>query len=310
MSVCVVGSIAFDSIETPFGKRERALGGTAVHSALAASFFTDVHLVGVVGEDFSAGEFDLLESRGIDLRDVERVEGGKTFFWRGRYGYDLNVAETLETELNVFAEFAPRLSAASRQARTLFLGNIQPELQRAVRAQCTEARLVALDSMNYWIESARDELVRAISEVDCLLLNDAEARQLTRQPNLARAAHTIRSWGPRTVVTKLGEYGAYLFGEHGFFGLPGYPLESACDPTGAGDTFAGGFLGYLAARGEEEPTDDELRCAMTYGSVIASYNVEGLGTERVQGLSREEIEERFAQFRRFTHFEPNPAAAR
>lgn len=310
MSVCVVGSIAFDSIETPFGKRERALGGTAVHFALAASFFTDVHLVGVVGEDFSAEELHLLESRGIDLRDVERVDGGKTFFWRGRYGYDLNVAETLETQLNVFAQFAPRLSAASKRARTLFLGNIQPGLQRAVRAQCTGARLVALDSMNYWIESARDELVRAISEVDCLLLNDAEARQLTQQPNLVRAARTIRSWGPRTVVTKLGEYGAYLFGEHGFFGLPGYPLEDARDPTGAGDTFAGGFLGYLAARGEEEPTDDALRCAMTYGSVIASFNVEGLGTERVQSLSREEIEERFAQFRRFTHFEPIPEAAR
>ena len=310
MSVCVVGSIAFDSIETPFGRRTRALGGTAVHFALAASFFTDVHLVGVVGEDFGDDEFDLLAARGVDLRDVERIDGGETFSWSGRYGYDLNVAETLDTKLNVFADFVPKLSETSRHARMLFLGNIQPQLQRAVRAQCPSARFVALDSMNYWIESARDELVRAISEVDCLLLNDAEARQLTEQPNLAGAARTIRSWGPHTVVTKLGEYGACLFGDQGFFGLPGYPLEEARDPTGAGDTFAGGFLGYLAASEEDELTDDALRCAMTYGSVIASFNVEGFGTERVQSLRHEEIEERFADFRRFTRFESIPLVAR
>ena len=310
MSVCAVGSIAFDSIETPFGKRARALGGTAVHFALAASFFTDVHLVGVVGADFGDEEFDLLESRGVDMQDVQRIDDGETFSWSGRYGYDLNVAETLDTKLNVFAEFVPTLSERSRQARMLFLGNIQPQLQRDVRAQCANARFVALDSMNYWIDSARDELLRAISEVDCLLLNDAETRQLTEQSNLAGAARTIRSWGPRIMVAKLGEYGACLFGDQGFFGLPGYPLEEVRDPTGAGDTFAGGFLGYLAACEEEELTDDLLRCAMTYGSVIASFNVEGFGTERVQSLGLEEIEERFADFRRFTRFESIPFVAR
>src|SRR3954453_4106216 len=245
MSLTVVGSIAFDSVRTPFGERERMLGGAAVHFSLAASFFTEVRTVGPVGEDFGSAEFEVLESRGIIIDDIERAPGGESFFWRGGYEFDLNVAHTEDTQLGVFAEFEPKLSDASRAADTLFLANIQPDLQRQVRAQCTAARLSGLDSMNLWIETAKDSLTAAIREVDCLVVNDAEIRMLTGESNLARAARAVMELGPRAVIAKQGEYGAALFTEDGFFALPGFPLEDVRDPTGAGDSFAGGFFGYL-----------------------------------------------------------------
>lgn len=301
MSLTVVGSIAFDAVKTPFGERERMLGGAAVHFSLAASFFTEVRPVGPVGDDFGADEFAVLERRGVIVDDVERVAGGQSFFWRGRYEYDLNVAHTEDTQLGVFAEFEPKLSAASQAADTLFLANIQPDLQRQVRAQCGAARLSGLDSMNLWIETAKDSLEAAIAEVDVLVVNDAEIRMLTGESNLARAARTVMDKGPRAVVAKQGEYGAALFTESGFFALPGFPLEDVRDPTGAGDSFAGGFFGYLDS--VEEIDDDELRRAMGYGTVLASFNVEEFGTERVARLSREEIDSRFEQLRAMTQFQ-------
>ncbi|HEY1285388.1 MAG TPA: PfkB family carbohydrate kinase [Solirubrobacterales bacterium] len=307
MSLTVVGSIAFDSVRTPFGERERMLGGTAVHFSLAASFFTEVRPVGPVGDDFGGAEFEVLERRGVVVDDIERVQGGHSFFWRGHYEYDLNVAHTEDTQLGVFADFEPKLSEASRGADILFLANIQPELQRQVRAQCPEARFCALDSMNLWIETAKDSLMAAISEVDCVIVNDAEIRQLTGESNLARAARAVMDRGPSAVVAKQGEYGAALFTPGGFFALPGFPLEDVRDPTGAGDSFAGGFLGYLDGQGGAID-DASLRRAMGYGTVLASFNVEEFGAERVAGLSREEIEARFEQLVAMTRFEPLPAA--
>jgi sugar/nucleoside kinase (ribokinase family) len=301
MSITVVGSIAYDSVRTPFGERERMLGGTSVHFSLAASFFDDVHVVGPVGDDFGEHELELLRARGVHTHDVERVAGGRTFFWRGHYDYDLNTAHTDDTQLGVFADFEPKLSAESRACEVLFLANIQPELQLRVREQCAQARFVALDSMNLWIDTARDALVRVIETVDCVLLNDAELRMLTDEPNLVRAARTVIGWGPRAVVAKQGEYGAALFTADGFFGLPSFPLETVLDPTGAGDTFAGGFIGTIAAHGED-PDDQILRSAMANGTALASFNVEEFGTERVSRLRREEIEERVAQLREITSF--------
>ena len=303
MSLTVVGSIAFDSVSTPFGERERMLGGSAVHFALSASFFTDVHVVGPVGDDFGKEHVELLRSRGVDVADIERVSGGRTFSWRGHYEADLNVAHTDDTQLGVFADFEPKLSEASRRAEVLFLGNIQPELQRRVRAQCATARLAALDSMNLWIETTRDSLIAAVSEVECVLLNDAEVRMLTEEPNLARAARALIEMGPRIVVAKRGEYGAVLFTADGFFALPGFLLEDVRDPTGAGDSFAGGFLGYLDMQGTERLSDAALRRALAYGTVLASFNVEEFGTDRVARLTEPEIAERYEQLRAMTHFE-------
>jgi sugar/nucleoside kinase (ribokinase family) len=281
------------------------LGGSAIHFALAASYFTDVHVVGPVGDDFGSEEFGVLEAHDVHTDDIERVQGGKTFFWRGHYDYDLNVAHTDDTQLNVFGEFEPKLSEASRGAEILFLANIQPELQRQVRAQC-EARFAALDSMNMWIDTAREALFAAIEEVDCVIINDAEIRALTEEPNLARAAREVMKRGPSAVVAKQGEYGAALFTDTGFFALPGYPLEDVRDPTGAGDSFAGGFLGYLDSQGGEL-NDTTLRQAMGYGTVLASFNVEDFGTERVAALRRDEIDERLEALRSMTHFDPLPA---
>ena len=308
MSLTVVGSIAFDAVKTPFGERERMLGGAAVHFSLAASFFTEVRPVGPVGDDFGPEQFAVLEQRGVLCDDIERVEGGQSFFWRGRYEYDLNVAHTEDTQLGVFGDFEPKLSAEAEGADMLFLANIQPDLQRRVRAQCGSARFSALDSMNLWIDTAKDSLLAAIAEVDCVVLNDAEIRQLTGEPNLARAARAVMEHGPRAVVAKQGEYGAALFTGDGFFALPGFPLEDVRDPTGAGDSFAGGFLGYID--GHEGELDEAcLRRAMGYGTVLASFNVERFGTERVASLTREEIDERFAQLHAMTRFEPLPAAS-
>jgi sugar/nucleoside kinase (ribokinase family) len=310
MSLVVVGSIAFDAVKTPFGERERMLGGSAVHFSLAASFFTDVRVVGPVGDDFGQDEYRVLHDRGVNTDDVEHVEGGKTFFWRGHYEFDLNTAHTDDTQLNVFGEFEPKLSEASCSSSTLFLANIQPDLQRDVRAQCTGAELAGLDSMNLWIDTARDSLVNAIGGVDMVLMNDAELRMLTGQPNLLRAAREVMSMGPRMVIAKQGEYGAALYTESGFFALPGYPLETVVDPTGAGDSFAGGFLGYLDAESDGEINDQTLRRAMTYGSVMASFNVEEFGTERVCRLTHEEINRRFEEFRSMTHIETVPLESR
>jgi sugar/nucleoside kinase (ribokinase family) len=308
LSLTAVGSIAFDSVKTPFGERERMLGGSAVHFSLAASFFSEVHVVGPVGDDFGESELAVLEDHGVATEDIERVEGGKTFFWRGHYDYDLNTAHTDDTQLNVFGDFEPKLSDASRAADILFLANIQPDLQRQVRAQC-DARFAALDSMNMWIETARDSLLAAIAEVDCVIINDAEIRQLTEEPNLARAARGLMELGPRAVVAKQGEYGAALFTAEGFFALPGLPLEDVRDPTGAGDSFAGGFLGYLDSHAGEldEPA---LRRAMGYGTVLASFNVEQFGIERVAALTREEVDDRLRSLRRMTQFEAIPQPAR
>ena len=301
MSLTVVGSIALDSVHTPFGERERMLGGSAVHFALAARFFADVRVVGSVGEDFPEEHVELLRSRGINVEDIDRVDGGETFRWRGHYEVDMNLAHTDDTELGVFADFEPKLSQASSEADVLFLGNIQPDLQRRVRAQC-RPRLAALDSMNLWIETTRDSLAAAIGEVDCVLLNDAEIRMLTEEPNLARAARKVMDLGPRIVIAKRGEYGAVMFTPERFYALPGYLLEDVRDPTGAGDSFAGGFLGYLDMQGTE-PTEAALHRAIAYGTVLASFNVEQFGIERIADLSEGEISDRYEALRAMTHFE-------
>jgi len=304
MPITVVGSIAYDSVSTPFGERQRMLGGAAVHFALAASFFQEVRVVGPVGDDFGETELDVLRNRGVDISDVERIPGGKTFFWRGKYGWDLNSRETLDTQLGVFEGFQPKLSESSRSSDVLFLANIQPDLQREVRAQMPHARFVALDSMNLWIEAARESLMKVIAECDCLILNDSELRQLTGKASLYAAAREILAWegGPRVIVAKQGEYGAALVTPGGFFSLPAFPLESVIDPTGAGDTFAGGFVGYIAAHADEEITDELLRQAMAHGTALASFNVEQFGTERVLHLSGPEIVARVRQLRDFTQF--------
>jgi sugar/nucleoside kinase (ribokinase family) len=310
MSITVVGSIAYDAVKTPFGERERMLGGAAVHFALAASFFEEVLVVGPVGEDFGESELEVMRRRGVDVSDVERVNGGKTFFWRGEYGWDLNSRETLDTQLGVFEGFQPKLSARSRESEVLFLANIQPELQSEVREQFPDARFVALDSMNLWIDIAREQLVKAIESVDCLILNDAELRQLTGKPNLVSAAREILSWGPKVIVAKQGEYGAALVTNEGFFALPAYPMENVIDPTGAGDTFAGGFVGYIAAHPGEVLSDEMLRRAMAHGTALASFNVEEFGTERIERLTGEEIAARVDELHAITRFSGAPLQLR
>jgi sugar/nucleoside kinase (ribokinase family) len=322
MPITVVGSIAYDSVKTPFGERERMLGGAAVHFALAASFFEEVRVVGPVGEDFGESELKTMRLRGVDVADVERVVGGRTFFWRGEYGWDLNSRETLETQLGVFEGFQPKLSERSRSSDVLFLANIQPDLQREVRAQLPSARFVALDSMNLWIDVARDSLIGAIEGVDCVILNDSELRQLTGKPNVVSAAREILSWaappgqergpskGPSVVVAKQGEYGAALVTRESFFALPAYPLETVIDPTGAGDTFAGGLVGYIAARPDETLSDAMLRSAMAHATVLASFNVEEFGTARIERLTPPEISARLEELRAITQFSGGPLSLR
>jgi len=314
MPITVVGSIAYDSVKTPFGERERMLGGAAVHFALAASFFEEVRVVGPVGDDFGEHHLEAMRARGVDVSDVQRIAGGRTFFWRGEYGWDLNSRETLDTQLGVFEGFQPKLSLQSRASEVLFLANIQPDLQHDVRAQMPHARFVALDSMNLWIDVARDSLVSVIASVDCVILNDAELRQLTGKPNLVSAAREVLSWKrpgggggrPSVIVAKQGEYGAALITRGGFFALPAYPLETVIDPTGAGDTFAGGLVGYIAAHRQEELSDELLRRAMAHATVLASFNVEEFGTERIERLTREEIDARLRELRAITQFSSAP----
>jgi len=301
MTLTVVGSIAFDAVETPSGSRDRLLGGSAVHFSLASSQFVQTRIVGPVGDDFGEREYAILHNRGVLTDDVEHVRGGKTFFWAGRYHRDINQRDTLQTDLNVFEEFEPKLSAASRDAEALFLGNIQPELQRQVREQCPRAKFVAMDSMNLWIDIAHDSLLETIALVDCLVLNDAELKQLTDEPNLLRAAHRAIELGPRVVIAKQGEYGSAMITRDGFFGLTAYPTGDIVEPTGAGDSFAGGLMGYLAAEGGDAD-DATLRRAMAYGTACASFNVEGFGSERLYELERAEIDARVAELESISRF--------
>ncbi|QEC47159.1 sugar kinase [Baekduia soli] len=310
MSLTVVGSIAYDAVKTPFGERERMLGGAATHFALAASFFDEVRPVGPVGDDFDEESWRILRTRGTVTDDVELVEGGRTFFWKGEYSANLNQRETHVTDLNVFETFSPKLSQASQDADVLFLANIQPELQLNVREQCTKARFVAMDSMNLWINIAHQALREVIGTVDCLILNDEELEMLTEKPTLLQAAREVLSWGPTAVVAKLGKYGAALFTADDFFALPAYPLSEVIDPTGAGDTFAGGFVGYVAAHPGEALDHGLLARAMAYGTALASYNVEEFGTERVERLTAEEIQARVADLSRMTAFAADPVALR
>lgn len=302
MSLLVVGSVAFDFIKTPFGEQDNILAGAATYFSIAASFFTDVHVVGVVGDDFTTEHETIFTSRGIDLSHLERKAGGKSFRWGGEYGFDFNTRTTLFTELNVFADFQPKLSPQLCETPNLFLGNIHPDLQFDVRQQ-SKARLVAMDTMNFWISGTNESLLRTLKGIDLLMINDEEARQLAETSNIIRAAHKIMDMGPKRLIIKRGEYGAALFGEESYFAIPGYPQLEVNDPTGAGDSFAGGVMGYLAATEATIDDDEALRRAMIYGSVMASYTIEAFGTERLQTLTHQEINDRFREFKYITHFE-------
>lgn len=300
MSILVVGSVALDSVKTPFGETTEALGGSAIHFSAAASFFSKVHLVGIVGEDFPEKEIEFLKKRGVDFSGLEVRRGGKTFRWRGQYGFDLNVAETLETQLNVFADFSPLIPSNLREPEFLFLGNIHPRLQLRVLEQVKRPKLVALDTMNFWIEGESQALREVLSKVDLVVINEGEARQLSRESSLIAAAREIRGWGPQTLIVKRGEYGALLFTGEELFSAPGLPIEKVMDPTGAGDSFAGGFVGFLASRRDLKP--ETLKQAVIMGSVMASFNVEDFGCRRLRELSRAEISDRSAAFKKLSHF--------
>nr|WP_320048227.1 PfkB family carbohydrate kinase [uncultured Desulfuromonas sp.] len=299
MSILVVGSVAFDSVETPFGKADDVLGGSGTYFSTSASFFTDVNLVAVVGEDFPEEHVDFLRSRNIDLTGLTTA-AGKTFRWAGSYGYDLNEATTLDTQLNVFASFRPQLPEAYLNAEYVFLANIDPELQLDVLKQVVRPKLIACDTMNFWIEGKREALINTLKYVDILLINEGEVRQLAEEANVVKAAQKVLALGPKTLVVKRGEYGALMFTEHGVFSAPAYPLETVFDPTGAGDTFAGGFMGYLAS--VRDQSDAAMRQAIIFGSVMASFNVEKFSLERMKTLEYQEIEERFRKFQLLTRF--------
>ena len=304
-SVAVVGSVAYDSVETPFGKVTEVLGGAATYFSVAAAYFTDVRLVGAVGDDFRQQDVAFLESRNIDLAGLEFLPG-KTFRWSGLYGADLNDCRTLDTQLNVLADFRPNLPEHYRTSEYLFLGNFDPALQRQVLRQVRQARLVACDTMNYWIQEHFTALLETLKGVGILLINDAEARQLSRESNLVRAADKILGWGPRILVVKRGEYGALMFRREAgegmdIFGAPAYPLAEVMDPTGAGDTFAGGFMGYLAGTGRSDRR--ALRQAVIFGSVMASFTVEGFSLDRLKEVTLTEIEMRYRELQRMTRFE-------
>jgi len=305
MSILVVGSVALDSIQTPFGRVKDTLGGSAVYFAAAACLYDQVNLVGVVGDDFSLEEIDFLRERGVDLRGLQ-VAPGKTFRWSGRYDYDMNTAQTLDTQLNVFADFHPVLPESYRDSEYVFLANIDPSLQLEVLDQVRRPRLVVLDTMNYWINYKKDALTRAMSRADIVIINEAEARQYAKTFSLIRAARKIHALGPQTLIIKKGEYGAAMFaaGENpisSYFFAPAYPLEKIQDPTGAGDSFAGGFIGYLARAGTLSL--GAVKRAIVHACVVASYTVEGFGIERLRTLTWEDIEKRYEEFKHFTHFD-------
>ena len=301
MSLLVVGSVALDSVETPFGAREDVLGGSATYFSASASLLAKVSVVGVVGDDFPLEQLDFLKARGVALDGLEKV-AGKTFRWKGKYGYDLNVAQTLDTQLNVFEHFQPKLDARARAADRIFLGNIDPELQLRVLDQVARPKLVCADTMNYWITSKREALLKLLPRVDVLMVNDGEARQLAGESNVMRAAAAILRLGARAVVVKRGEYGALLVSREESFYAPAYPLSEVIDPTGAGDTFAGGFIGHLAAT--DDISFENMKRAVIHGSAMASFCVEKFGTERLLNLSAEEIEAREAQFTELVRVEP------
>ncbi|MEO5924553.1 MAG: PfkB family carbohydrate kinase [Bryobacteraceae bacterium] len=304
MSLIVIGSVAYDGVETPHGTVDRMLGGAATYIALSSSYFTKVGIVGVVGDDFAQEDHDLLVNKGIDTEGLERVPG-KTFFWKGKYTPDMNDRETLVTDLNVFASFEPKLPANYLKSEYLMLGNIQPRLQSMVRQQMKNVKLAGGDTMNFWISDFREELLSTIRDWDFLLINDGEARMLSGESNLRKAADKILAMGPHTVVIKRGEYGAMLFRKDSYFVVPGYLLETVFDPTGAGDCFAGGFIGYLAQQGfdiEGKIDRHELSRAVIYGSVMGSFCCERFGVERFRTLKRSEIDARFEEFRQFTSF--------
>lgn len=300
MSILVVGSVAYDTVETPFGRAEKVLGGSASFFSVAASFFAPVNLVAVVGDDFSDQAMSAFAGRPVDLEGLERT-AGKTFHWQGKYSYDLNSRETVCTDLNVFEFFKPRIPDRYRRSEHVFLGNIDPVLQRQVLDQVERPQLVACDTMNFWISGKPEELRRTLAAVDILLINDAEARQLSGEWNIVKAARAIRALGPRTLVIKKGEHGVLMFSEEGSFAAPAYPLEEVFDPTGAGDTFAGGFLGYLA--GSPKIDEAALRRAVIMGSTLASFCVEAFSLDRLLTLTRPEIDARYRLFKRLTHFE-------
>ena len=300
MSILVVGSVAYDTVETPVGKAERVLGGSASFFSVAASFFVPVNLVAVVGNDFGEEQLAAFRGRPIDLEGLERMEG-QTFHWGGKYSLDLNSRETLFTDLNVFEFFKPKIPASYRTSEVVFLGNIDPVLQRQVLSQVERPQLVACDTMNFWIDGKPDELRETLRQVQVLLINDAEARELSGEWNLVKAARAVRKMGPRTLVVKKGEHGVLMFTEDGCFAAPAYPLEEVFDPTGAGDTFAGGFLGYLASTGEQG--DAALRRAVVVGSTLASFCCEAFSLDRLLTLTRTEIDERYREFQDLTRFE-------
>ncbi|HET6371436.1 MAG TPA: PfkB family carbohydrate kinase [Nitrospiria bacterium] len=300
MSLLVVGSVAFDSVKTPFGEVEEVLGGSATYFSAAASFFAPVSVVAVVGEDFPDNALEFLKSRQVRLEGLER-RPGKTFRWKGEYGFQLNEARTLDTQLNVFQEFRPTLPETYKKSPYVFLANIDPDLQMRVLEQVERPKIVAADTMNFWIEGKREALIRTLKQVDILIINDGEARELAREVNLVKAARTILSYGPKRVIVKRGEYGALMFDGRAVFAAPAYPLETVFDPTGAGDSFAGGFMGYLAKNGAL--SDAGVRQAVIYGSVMASFNVESFSLDRLKRLKLDEVEERYRAFRELTRFE-------
>ena len=300
MSLLVVGSVAFDSVKTPFGEVDEVLGGSATYFSTAASYFTEVSLVAVVGTDFPDKHLTFLKSRKIDIEGIEKQDG-KTFRWKGEYGYELNEARTLDTQLNVFQSFKPKLPENYKDKKIVFLANIDPDLQREVLEQVNKPALVACDTMNFWIEGKRESLLKTLKLVDILLINDGEARELSGEPNLVKAASVILSFGPKTLIIKQGEYGALMFSGDRIFSAPAYPLESIFDPTGAGDCFGGGFMGYLSNTMNFE--ESNIRKAIIFGSVMASYNVEAFSLDRIKSLDYQEIKDRYQEFKKLTHFE-------
>jgi len=305
MDLLVVGSVALDSVKTPFGEKERILGGSATHFSVSASLFSPVRLVGVVGKDFPEEHLEFLRGRGIDLEGLE-VADGETFRWVGEYTENLNEAITLETHLNVFADFQPKLPERYRSSEFVFLANIDPELQLDVLRQVEKPRYVACDTMNFWIEGKPEALWRTLEHVDTLVINDGEARLLAGEENLIKAARSILRQGPKSLIVKRGEYGALLFDKEGEFWAPALPLEDLSDPTGAGDSFAGGFMGYLASRGEI--SHENFRRAIIYGSTMASFNVQAFSLDRLRTLTPEEIEDRARHFKALSDFDLLPRA--